>query len=360
MTMQKPQRGIYERVKDSGVWWIRYADSKGTIRREKAGSLSNAKKLYSIRKSAALQNQKLPFMVKSTTKFSELAKDCLAHSKTHKKSFKSDSERMVLLVDLFGDMTVDTITHQTIEQKIDAVATDRKWTGATRNRHLALLSLTFKLAKKSKKVTTNPVHDVQKSKESLGVVRYLLPEEETRLRNVIELDYPARWATIQLHLHTGTRASELHNLKWTEVSRTTALMTLLETKNGEMRHLPLNSAALNALAILKTHDEGTGYVCPRQRYVKWFATALKHAGILNFRWHDLRHTTASRLAMSGCDLLSISRLLGHKNLKMTLRYAHLSPGFLSDAVSKLVGFGTGTTTSTEISATMHATDKAAA
>jgi integrase len=153
---------------------------------------------------------------------------------------------------------------------------------------------------------------------------------------------------------------ELYTLKWTEVNYTTAQLTLPKTKNGDPRHVPLNSAAMNALAALKVHSEGTGYVCPRQSYIRWFGTALKHAQVQAFRWHDLRHTFASRLAMSGVDILSISKLLGHKNLKMTMRYAHLSPGYLAQAVGTLVGFGTGTQTDTGFQTTVQATDKAAA
>jgi integrase len=354
-------KGVYEKIPDSGVWWIRYADSKGKIRREKAGTQANATKLYSIRKAGALLGQKLPHMVKAkAVKFSELAATCLVHSKLHKKNYHADTLMMKRLVDLFGDMVATEITSELIEQKINAVAAEREWSPATRNRFLALLSLTFKLAKKAKIVPSNPIHDVTKSKESPGVVRYLLPEEESRLKAVIEPEYPARWATIQLALHTGTRAGELKGLKWTEVNRHTAQLTLPQTKNGLLRHVPLNDDALNALDVLKANDEKLGYVCPRQRYTKWFCTAMKYAKIQAFRWHDFRHTTASRLAMSGVDLLSISKLLGHKNLKMTMRYAHLSPGYLREAVNKLVGYGTDTKTDTKESTTLQVSEKAAA
>ena len=120
--------GIYDRVKGSGVFWIRYADSHGKIRREVAGTLSNANELYSVRKSAALLGQKLPFMLKrKVVMFSELAASFLIYSKAHKKAFKDDEGRMKLLVELFGDMAAGEITHQVIEQKIGAVGTEREW-----------------------------------------------------------------------------------------------------------------------------------------------------------------------------------------------------------------------------------------
>jgi len=73
----------------------------------------------------------------------------------------------------------------------------------------------------------------------------------------------------------------------------------------------------------------------------WEEFLLK-AGISDFTWHDLRHTFASRLVMSGVDLYTVSKLLGHADIKMTQRYSHLSPGHLADAVNRLSDFGTGT------------------
>jgi len=87
------------------------------------------------------------------------------------------------------------------------------------------------------------------------------------------------------------------------------------------------------------HDERTGYVLPRQHYRMWFEIALKAAGVKNFSWHDLRHTFGSRATMAGVDLRTPAQLMGHKTLQMTMRYSHLVPAHLQDAVSKLVGFG---------------------
>lgn len=121
--------------------------------------------------------------------------------------------------------------------------------------------------------------------------------------------------------------------------RTSPLVTFLKTKNGDIRHVPLNTDALTALRVLVKSDEGTGCVLPRQPYRAWFDRALTEAKIENFRPHDMRHRFASRLEMSGVDFTTVGRLLGHKTLTMTLRYAHLAPQHLADAVSKLVGFG---------------------
>lgn len=77
---------------------------------------------------------------------------------------------------------------------------------------------------------------------------------------------------------------------------------------------------------------------PYNQIKRSFKTALKNAGITDFRFHDLRHTFASNLVMAGVDLATVKDLLGHKSIKMTMRYAHLSPGHRQKAVSALSAY----------------------
>jgi len=110
---------------------------------------------------------------------------------------------------------------------------------------------------------------------------------------------------------------------------------LLDTKNGGNRTVPLNDAALAALDVLKTVDEGTGYVLPRQPYGGWFRIALKKAGIENFHYHCLRHSFGSRCCNAGVDITTIAQLMGHKDINLTKRYSHPSPEHLVEAVKKI-------------------------
>src|SRR4029077_6524494 len=83
----KKQRGVFEKLPGSGVWWVRFADSSGRIRREKVGSKSAAIKLYQKRKTQVLEGKKLPENLRrKAVLFSELAADALQYSKTHKRS----------------------------------------------------------------------------------------------------------------------------------------------------------------------------------------------------------------------------------------------------------------------------------
>ena len=109
-----------------------------------------------------------------------------------------------------------------------------------------------------------------------------------------------------------------------------AVKLLYNTKNGEKRETPINEMVKTALLRTPKHPESS-YVFydkngnPFGNIRKSFFTALRKSGIINFRFHDLRHTFASHLVMSGVDLNTVRELMGHKSLEMTLRYAHLSP-----------------------------------
>jgi integrase len=140
------------------------------------------------------------------------------------------------------------------------------------------------------------------------------------------------------------RASEQFSLKWSQVDLERKILTLPKTKNGAVRHIPINSVAASAFAGLRAKGNGSEDVFPSKRKDGaalvsargWFKPALRDAGIKSFTWHCLRHTFASRLVMAGVDIRTVGELLGHKTLAMTMRYAHLAPAHNAAAVDKLV------------------------
>lgn len=205
--------------------------------------------------------------------------------------------------------------------------------------------------------------------------RYLSDEEETRLRDALEArEEQARcerenanaWREkrgyplmpdlhavpfvdhmrplVLLALNTGMRRGELFNLKWTDVDLNSSLVTVRGSgaKSGKTRHIPLNDEANQVFKDWQeTTDREAGLVFPGRdgkrldNIKKAWAGVVKDAGITDFRFHDLRHTFASKLVMAGVDLNTVRELLGHSDLKMTLRYAHLAPEHKAQAVARL-------------------------
>ncbi len=353
-------RGIFERPKESGVWWIRYADAQSREHREKAGTKGMALALYRKRKTEALMGKKLPEKLRSRgVIFNQLADHVLEHSKSHKRSYRQDVQRMPLLREWFGPRDAASISPQEIEQKLAEATRERNWTPATSNRYRTLLSLVFSLAIRNGHLQTNPVRLVRALRENNCRVRYLTDEEEPRLRNVIEAGFPEHMAELDLALHTGMRLSEQFGLTWEQVNFERRLATIPRSKHGETRHVRLNSTALAALRQLKASGNGHASVILNQREQarqsprNWFTKALAAARIENFTWHDLRHTFASRLVMAGVDLRTVQELMGHKTMDMTVRYAHLAPEHEQAAVERLVrkqpesAISTGTITGTD-------------
>ena len=148
---------------------------------------------------------------------------------------------------------------------------------------------------------------------------------------------------VLLTLNTGLRRGEVLQLRWADVDLLQRKLIVRgdNAKSGKTRYVPLNNEALKTLQHWNTNSASTEWVFEghdgsRMLTVKtsWKGVLLS-AAITDFRWHDLRHHFASRLVMRGVDLNTVRELLGHSDLSMTVRYAHLSPEHKADAVAKL-------------------------
>ncbi len=136
------------------------------------------------------------------------------------------------------------------------------------------------------------------------------------------------------------RKSEILHLTWDRLDLKNRLILLDKTKNGERREIPVNDTLYNTLSGLVRHISGLVFANsdtgkPYYDIKKSFAAALKKSHILDFHFHDLRHTFASRLVMGGVDLTTVKELLGHKSITMTLRYSHLAASHIQNAVKVL-------------------------
>jgi hypothetical protein len=188
----------------------------------------------------------------------------------------------------------------------------------------------------------NPARHVKRFKVNDRRLRYLETTELAALLEAARQDTAAAWLVpaITLAVHKGLRQGELLRLRWADLSPTLALATVTITKNNDAKHVPLNADTQAVLAALP-RSGATVLAWPWGDPISHvtlhyaFHRACKAAGITDFRWHDLRHTFASHLVMAGVDLHTVGELLGHRDPKMTMRYAHLSPAHKVAAVEKL-------------------------
>jgi len=331
----KKVRGVFEKVPGSDIWWICYFDADGRKRREKVGHKGAAIDLYRKRKTQVMEGKKLPEKLRAkAVPFSSLAADPLEYSKAHKLSADHDSYRMAKLNEYFGNRAAQSITPQDFERWI---ADHENWKPATANRYRALLSLTYRLGVQNGKVAQNPARLMRHRHENNARLRWLTPDEEKKLRGTVEIEGPQHLPELEIAINTGMRKSEQYRLTWNCVDFERQILTVPQSKNGETRHVPLNSAALAAFLLLKRCSDEDGTVFRAKGPRRWFDPAVQSAGLKDFTWHCLRHTFASRLAMAGVDLRTVQELMGHKTIAMTCRYAHLAPSHKLAAVERLIG-----------------------
>lgn len=139
-------------------------------------------------------------------------------------------------------------------------------------------------------------------------------------------------------MNTGLRRGELLSLTWADINLDACMLTVRaeNAKSGRERHVPLNTEALAVLTQWGTQTSRAGRVFDVADVKTAWRGLLEAACITNFRFHDLRHHFASKLVRKGVDLNTVRELLGHADITMTLRYAHLAPDGLAAAVAKLV------------------------
>jgi integrase len=215
---------------------------------------------------------------------------------------------------------------------------------STANRYTTALGHIFTVAVKQWEwLESNPVHRVKKLNEPRGRVRFLSDEERDALLNACQDSENSQLHIITvLALSTAARKDEILSLKWQDVSLERNLITLHETKNGERRALPLQGYAKQLMIEhSKVRRLDCDYVFPSKKKKQpidirtaW-ENAVKKAELEDFRFHDLRHSAASYLAMNGATLAEIAEVLGHKTLQMVKRYAHLSETHTSTVVASM-------------------------
>lgn len=261
-------------------------------------------------------------------RFDKFVEETFKPHKKLKKSYRSIESICKALSDFFGKYLLSGIDSEMIEKYKQARISGKTNRGGYRsplrvNKELQVLSSIFTLALEKKLVDARP--KITPFDADGKRVRYLTADEEKRLVAALE-GQPWLKNIVTMALHTGMRRGEIFGLQWFDVDLNKGVLNVRQTKSGKDRLVPVNSVVRE---LLESLPKSSGYVFPsphtKGRLVDVkvsFNAARAAAKVPDFRFHDLRHTAASRMAEAGADAFTLAAIFGWSDIRMALRYAH--------------------------------------
>lgn len=265
------------------------------------------------------------------------------------RSARSQKQQLLWWKDQLGPMTLADLSADLIVDCRDKLArrivpSGKRISAASVNRYLAVLSHALSIAVREYRwLPDSPMRDVSKLQEPKGRVRFLSDGERERLLKACrEYANPYLYVIVVLAISTGMRKGEIMTLTWDDVDLDKGTIILNDTKNKERRAIPLVGKAQELVSELRSkRSNESDLLFPGNKperpleIKKSWDHCLIQAGVENFRFHDLRHTAASYLAMNQATLPEIAGVLGHKTYEMVKRYSHLSEPHTADVVSRM-------------------------
>ena len=337
------ERGIYKLGKFYIAEWH---DQYGKRHRKQCTTVGRARRYKYERELEKWDGSFDPASVrrgKNNILFDELAKDRLEDIKLL-ASYEGEAGKINWWNKRFKNCLVRSITYQDINKALVDKAGSVK--PSTRNLYFATVRSIFRLAAKNNKIERNPCQGIKKLKASNKIIRWLDIGEERKLMAVMPEEFQL---IVRVAINTGLRVSEQMSLRWDDIDLRNRQITLRETKSGETQFQPMNSIAFEAfrrLKLMPTHISGEvfhwinqfkGYKKTRSYYNLnyYWKSYCKMAGIKKCRWHDLRHSFASRMVIDGENIVQVQKLMRHADITTTMRYIHLAPKNQQEALSRL-------------------------
>jgi len=295
---------------------------------------------FSIRKESELQSERSIGRVKPSTMKLSVLIELYLRQHLCKTRPKEQRNKLQFWDGALEDRSINEISGPDIANALDRLPS--KLSNATRNRYKAAISVVFAFACNKHGLSTNPVQLIPFLPENNARIRFLSNEERSCL---FEACRASKWDKLYLivlmAITTGARKGELMSLEWSDIDLDRQTAFVKTSKNGEPKVLPLTDSVIKELVKYK-EDNGLLFpskLIPNKPYcfTKPWYKALKEADVEDFRFHDLRHSCASYLAMNGASLLEIADVLGHKQIQMTKRYAHLCIDHKQRLINKVMG-----------------------
>lgn len=374
-TMARPVahvEGVYERVPGSGNWHARYRVNGKLVRksfgRDRAAAINWVDKARTtklsgggivptsakepIKSAAELAAEQAAAALAASSDgvlLSELCEGLVKQIKDRPREYKDQlnpPHRIGVIKAAFGSRPANSIKVSEISDWFRTLPA----APATQNRYRAVFSAVYNYGVQRDLIQNNPVRATEPVPVDNGVIRYLLPSEEVRIRKVLQDDVDAcgprneqlrkhmihRQCEFDVALYTGMRESEQYDLAWDDANFETKEAIARDTKNKTSRVVHLNKKAVKALRTVKAlglgrkrraadkpNPSAPDVIFAIKDNKNWWGKVLRRAKVKNLRWHDLRHTFCSRLAQRGVSLKVIQELAGHKTIQMSARYAHL-------------------------------------
>ena len=284
-----------------------------------------------------------------------VTKYCEPWTKLNKRSWRIDLCRLKPIVAFFGNKKLRDISPFLIEKyKVERLKVPITSKNKSKprspglvNREVSLLSAIFRQARRDKKAAAdNPCHDVEKLHGEKHRQRYLLPEEEVRLMEVLIFDRAHLAPMVVITINTGLREMELLKLRPEQIDFNRGAILVTETKSGTDRWVPMNPVAEAALKELcdNAKRRNLEYLFTNQKTKTHYTTiktawntACRLAGITNLHFHDLRHTFGTRAADGGANLGDLQKVMGHAQLSTTMQYVHATEEGKRRAVNAVQG-----------------------
>lgn len=342
---------IYKRKK---VWYFKFTIKGKTYHRSipEATSQREAEKAEAVVKSDLLHGKYDLLNNKGEMSFSELSKGYEQYTKTNNKAWRSHMASLNNhLLPYFKDKKIGEISPFMVEgyrskRKKCLTVRGTPVSNTTINREIEVLRKMFNIAIDNEWLDKNPASSkkVKKLPEENYRERFLSHEEEVRLLEACVGDRAYLKPIIICALNTGMRKGEILDLKWSNVDLVKGYIHLLETKSGKARKVPISSKLKLILTKLQVNSSSEWVFAnpdTNKRFYdlkRGFPAVIKQANINDFKFHDLRHTAATRMVHACIDLVVVKEILGHASIETTMRYAHAVPERKLQAVEALADY----------------------